>query len=201
MSETPETVEFTERDEADLNKLLSGEEKPQFHTVLEVWREVLSNAPAEGRLPMTPRWAVKLLGSYAGLTFADTVKVKELYFSHFEEMRAILDLVIDSDENCLTYSKAEDDALENALHYKEVLTLWQKQMLQHELEWDAASPTAAAELAALGEIQAFFFGEQGITQFLGEIQLRFDDDDQAELVAELEAQKVAWWTEAGVTGE
>lgn len=192
MENTPE-VELTEQDEADIHRLYSEPDgPPSFHTVLQVWRDVLAVAERERKTPISPQWAMKILGSYVGITFADCLEVHERYFDKLIELRDILTWEISQDEDCLTWTTPEEDVEHNAHHYKQVLILWQMAVLQWELDWDCADPLAGSELAAISEVHKLFFGDAnrpGMSAYLDNIQFQFDDHDQAELVAALEEMK------------
>lgn len=188
-------VELTEQDEADIHRLYSepdGVEEPTFHPVLKVWKEVLAVAESERATPISPQWATKIISSYPGLTFAGCATVHERYFAKLIQLRDILSMVIDGDDECLNYDTPEEDVEHNSHHYKDVLTMWQMAVLQWELEWDCTDPHAAIELAAISEVHKIFFGDAhrpGMTAYLDNIQFQFTDSDQAELVEALEQLK------------
>jgi hypothetical protein len=160
---------------------------PQFHTVLEVWREVLKPAEAERTKRVTPQWANRIVGAYQGITFADMEGFRDLYFGRLGELNQILLDEIASDEDCLTYATAEEDLENNHGHYKALLFNWQLHFMGWELAWECTSATAEIELAVISEIHKMFFGDTGITPFLESIRFEFTDADQHELTAALEA--------------
>jgi hypothetical protein len=170
-------------------------EAPKFHTVLEVWREVLRPARKEAKNRVTAGWAAKVINSYGKIDFADMNDFRDLYYAKIDELLTILEAEIDSDPDCLSYDSPEDDALENRLHYKNLLRDWQKAILGWELAWDCADPFAAIELGAISEVHKMFFGQTGLTQFLDNIRFEYTPDDQQELADELEAMR------SGVNGE
>lgn len=188
--ETP--VGMTSQDEEDIHRLYSepdGIETPTFHPVLEVWREVLVPIETEAVANITPQWATRIVTSFAGVTFADMLEFQERYFTKLREFRDILTTEIDGDPECLSYSTPEEDVEHNAHHYKNVMMLWQMALLQWELDWDTADPMAATELAAISEVHKMFFGNVGMTAYLDNIGLQFNDDDQAELLEALEGMR------------
>lgn len=156
-------------------------EPPAFHPVLEVWREVLKPAALEAQKKVTPQWASRMVASYSCLTFADMNQMRDRYFGKIAQLAAIVDLEIATDSDCLSYDKPEDDAAENAAHYKNILLQWQLQFLQWELEWDTVDPHAAVELAAISEVHKMFFGQTGLTAFLDNIKFEYTEADQADL--------------------
>jgi hypothetical protein len=186
-------VDFTgaEVSDEDIKSFIEGGPAPSFHPVLQVWQRVLEPAAGEAKTEkVTPQYATRILQSYPGLTYADMVDVRDLYYGKILELSAILDAEIGTLEQPFEYfDKPEVDAEENATHYKALLTDWQKQFLTWELAWDCTSPTAAAEVAAISEVHKMFFGPTGIVAYLDNIKLEFTEDDQAALAAELEELK------------
>lgn len=180
-NEPVESIEMSEKDEADLKQLLEDGTEPEFHPVLQVWREVLSNGPELAKEKVTPQWASKIVGTYSGVTFADMEEVQAGYFDRIAELARILDLEIATDKDCLSYTTAEDDVLNNSDHYKNLLRDWQLSFLQWELDWDTTSPYAAAQLASISEVHKMFFGPTGLTAYLDNIKLEFTEQDQADL--------------------
>lgn len=191
MSEPTERIEEpTEQDVADIAAMygeadgVSGADEPQFHTVLEVWREVLAPVSAEKHARITPAWANRITSSYRELDFADMRAFQEIYYDLHIELLGLVHAEIATDPDCLSYTTPEEDAAENAAHYKQLLIDWQKVILRRELEWECDSPTAAVELAAISEVHKFYFGapgQQGITAYLENIKLEYGDEDQVEM--------------------
>ena len=171
-------TEMTEKDEADLKQLLEEGAEVEFHPVLQVWREVLSNGPELAKEKVTPQWASKIVGTYTGVHFADMERMQELYFSKIGALAAILEYEINTDSDCLTYTTPELDAVENANHYKNLLRDWQLMFLQWELDWKTTDPEAAVELAAISEVHKMFFDPQGLTALLDQINFQFTDTDR-----------------------
>lgn len=176
-----EHIELTSQDEEDLAKLLSEGKAPDYHTILEVWRETLVPAETELVKRVTPTWAARIVASYTGVSFADMNLYRDTYFGMFIELLDILRAEIDTDEECLKFYSPADDAENNANHYKNVLRDWQKALLLWELEWDCTDPAAPVKLAAIAEVHKAVFGPTGITQFLDNIGLEFNESDQVEM--------------------
>lgn len=185
MTEPIESIELSEQDEKDIAKLLEEGAEPEFHPVLEVWREVLSNGPDLAKEKVSPQWASKIVATYAGVTFADMEDVQAGYFNKIAELARILDLEIATDKECLTYRTPEEDKTENASHYKNLLRDWQLTFLQWELDWNTRDPHAASELAAISEVHKMFFGPTGLTAYLDNIQFEFNEQDQQDLAEAL----------------
>jgi hypothetical protein len=185
MNDPVESIEMSEKDEADLKALLEGSVEPDFHTVLEVWREVLKNGPELAKEKVTPQWATKIVSQYSGIGFVDMEDVQTRYFGKIAELANILDIEIKSDKDCLTYTTFEDDKIENAHHYKNLLRDWQLTFLQWELDWETVSHDAAIELCAISEVHKMFFGPTGLTAYLDNIQFEFTEQDQQDLAEAL----------------
>lgn len=195
MTEYTESHELSPDDVADLAKLYAepdavepGDE-PSYHTILEVWRAALEPSTRAAAEPVTPRYALKILGKYEGLTFADVQEVHDLYFAKIEDLKEILADEIASDPEALSHVEMELDKVENRHHYLQLLTLWQQAVLQWELEWDTTSPTAAVELAAAGEVSEIIFGSGGLVGQLEAIGFEFDEEDQAAIAEVLVEQR------------
>jgi hypothetical protein len=187
MTDPVESIEMSTKDEEDLKRLLDEGTPPEFHPVLEVWREVLAPAADLAEEKVTPQWASKMVATYPGLVFADMEDMQRRYFAKIGELAAILDTEIAKDKDCLTYRTPEDDALENSGHYKQLLTDWQLHFLQWELDWETTSPEAATELASISEVHKMFFGPTGLTAYLDNIKFEFNEEDQTELAQSLRA--------------
>lgn len=187
-----ETIELSDKDRDDLAALSAeGPGVPQFHTILEVWREVLKPAAVEGTKRPTPQWCNRMITSYPGVTHADMYNLRDSYFSKIQELLDILLEEIKADSDALTYTSPEEDVEHNSGHYRDLLTTWQVHFLQWELDWDCLDPNAAAEIAAVAEVHKVFFGQVGLTQFLDNIRFEYTEEDQAALAAALEATRVA----------
>jgi hypothetical protein len=181
-------IEFSESDLADLKELgVTGGDAPTFHTILEVWREVLAPAYDQLSVKVTPQWASKMVQSYPELKFADCTALQESYFGKLIDLLDIIKAEIATDDECLTYSTPEEDVENNSGHYLEVLTQWQLTFLGWELAWSCEDEDAAVELAAISETHKAIFGDLGMTQFLDNIKFEFTDADSAALAEKLQA--------------
>ena len=189
MPEFEETIELPDQDKTDLHRLYAepdGVEAALFHPILQVWREVLKPAADEMDQKITPNWANRIVTSFTEVRFADMELYRKSYFGKLMQLAEILDDEIASDDDCLTYTTPEEDALENAHHYKNLLLNWQLAVLQWEMDWNTTDLDAAVELAAISEVHKMFFGAQGITAFLDNIGFEFTDDDSQSLMIALE---------------
>lgn len=192
MKDNPE-VTMTEQDELDIAKLLSDPNvKPVFKPILTVWREILSHVPNERTKPVTPQWAVRMLSTFVGLSFGDLQRLQDSYFDKMAVLAQIVDDEIASDDECLKVMDVDEDRTENAGHYLAIITAWQKKFMGWELDWRTENADAAIELAAISESHTSLFGNDvrpGIVQYLDSINLRFTDEDQAELQRQLHEMK------------
>jgi hypothetical protein len=170
--------ETTIEGELTVEDIIAEANNAGYHTILEVWREVLRPADAERSKRITPQWATRVVGTYHGVTYADMPAFRELYFGKILHLAGILEDEIESDDECLNLTTAEEDVEHNTSHYLNVLFAWQMQFMQWEIEWDATSSTAAIEVAALAEVHKMFFDPQGITALLDQIAFQFTDTDR-----------------------
>lgn len=175
--------------DAELNTdtVLAEGEEPKYHPLLMIWREVLKPATAEADAKPSPQWCNKMVQSYTGIGFDDMYTFRDTYFGKIQEMVAILDEVIASDKECLTYTSAEEDRAENRALYLRVITEWQCQVLRWELRWDCRMQYAEVELAAISEVHKIFFDQTGIANFLDNIGFPMEEGDRDNLAAALNA--------------
>ena len=176
-----ETIEYYVPD--DLSELGEAQEQAPYRTLLEVWRAVLEPAvTGEMRTdPISPQWATKMVTTYPGIGFADVEGIHHGVFDMAAELAAILQEEIDSDDECLKKASAEEDATENAAHYKYLLAAWQVHLVQAELAWRPSHREAALDLAVLSGVQQMFLGEMGLVAHLDSIGFEFTEEDKAVL--------------------
>jgi hypothetical protein len=188
-----EVIEFPSNDVVPgevIDERPTEEEAPRYHTILEVWREVLKPAHAEVLKNVTPQWAGKMVQSYPQIKYSDCEDLRDRYYAKLFQLEAQLLQEIGTDENCLTWETPEEDVQHNSHHYKNLLLQWQLSFMQWELDWRSFHKDAAVELAAIGECHIIMFGSperQGLTAFLGNVKFELTEDDQAEIQAELNA--------------
>lgn len=187
-NETPDT-EIPVITDAEIGSFIEGGKLPSYHTILEVWREVLRPAKDEKDSKVTPAWANRVVASYQDLCFQDMVDYRDAYFAKIIQLADILDYVISQDGDALSYATPAEDREHNSVHYKNLLLLWQQAVLQWELDWDCTDLNAGVEVAAISEVHKMFFGETGLTAHLDNIQFEFTEDDQAVLAEALEQLK------------
>lgn len=185
MTDTTETTDLTVQD------ILEEAGQATYHTILQVWQEVLKPAEAEKSKRITPQYANRICTTYNGLQFADMLEFRDRYFSKILQLASILDIEIATDDECLKLISPEEDIEHNSVHYLNVLTDWQKAFLQWELDWDCADPAAPIELAAISEVHRMFFDQNGLTALLDQIKFEFTDDDRDLLSAALQELREA----------
>jgi hypothetical protein len=159
---------------------------PAYHTILQVWREVLAPAEAESKKKITPQWANRIVTTYNGIGFGDMFAFKNEYFGKIMELAAILEAEIATDDECLNLLTPEEDVEGNTHHYINVLTEWQKAFLQWELDWEVLHPHAAVQLAAIAEVHKMFFEQTGLVALLDQIKFEFTDADREQLALALD---------------
>ena len=177
--------EGTIEGELTVDDIVSEAAKSKYHTILELWRELLKASEQTRKEKVSPQWAVKVTTQYNEMTYADMDDFTDEYYDRVDDLRRILDAEIDTDDECLNFVSAEEDREGNGYHYINVLTDWQKQFLMWELDWNCGSPSAAIEVAVLSELHKMFFGELGITNLLDQINFEFTDSDRDALATAL----------------
>jgi hypothetical protein len=156
-----------------------------YHSILEIWREVLVPSFTERKKKITPQWANRIVTTYNGVVFSDMHYFRDRYFDKIEELFTILVTEIEGDDECLNVTTPEEDVEANTHHYLNVLTNWQKAFLQWELDWTPAADDAGVELAVISEVHRMFFDQNGLTALLDQIRFEFTDADRDLLAAEL----------------
>ena len=151
-------------------------EKPRIRTVLEVWREVLSNVPEAADEPITMDTAVRLLGAHGFLTMRELSDYSGFYFSILEEAAGILEAELELDPSVLEAGEEDGDA--NKAAYLNLLINWQKMLRVHEKNWTVDNMYAGPRLAAYIDGANFLVGRTGLAAHLSEIWFEFNDDDQ-----------------------
>lgn len=187
-----ETIEIDIPD--DLSELPESREPSPYRTLLEIWRAVLEPATT-GEMrdePISPQWATKMVTTYPEVRFADVLKIHHGVFDLAAILAALLDEEIALDDECLNRTSAEEDARENAVHYRSLLAAWQTELIRQELLWRPDKEDAAVTLAVLSEVQQMFLGQQGLVAHLDSIGFQFTDDDQAELQKVLSEARAAF---------
>ena len=174
-----ETVEFDE-------EAWGNEPAPQKHTLLEVWREVLSNIEVMEKNKLSMREAGALLQQFPFLIMFDLRRYPAIYWAKMKEMRAIVLAEIESDPEALT--KVETDAVDNKHHYLNILVGWQRLVRQWEDAWDVTQLRADMEFIAIAQIHNFFLSQNGLVAHLSEIEMEFSQEDAQTVAEAIEAE-------------
>jgi len=170
--------ENTQESELTVEDILAEADETPYHSILEVWREVLKPAVAERTVKITPQWANRIVSSYREISFRDVPAFRDLYFDRIEELNDILKTEIASDDECLNINSPEEDVERNSHHYLNLLVDWQKALLQWELDWDVADEKAGVDIASISEVHRMFFDQTGLTSLLDNIKFEVTDADR-----------------------
>lgn len=188
MTDQPtESIEFDIPD--DLSDMPEADPPKPYRTLLEIWRAVLEPAVKREMVerPISPQWATKIVETYPEIRFADTQIIHERVFEKAANLAELLETEIATDDECLKRASAEEDARENAEHYRNMLFFWQAAFIVDELEWRPTNERAAIDLAVLSEVQQMFLGPNGLISHLDSIGFQYTDADQEELQKRLVA--------------
>lgn len=187
VTETGEEVQLTD---AQISQFIdAGGQAPEYHTILEVWREILKHSRNELTAHVNAGWASKIVSSWPEITYASMEAYRDIYFGLLIEALEILEAEIASDADCLSYTTPADDAEENAHHYKNLILQWNMMFQQAELDWVCTMENAGCWVAAISEGNKAIFGPTGVTQYLDNIGFEFGESDQADLQAALVEQR------------
>ena len=163
----------------------SGDE-PQPRTLLEVWKIILDGLEKHETAHISMEIADQIVTAHPRLRIQDVATYHVIYFHCLKEFREALLAEIESDPECFT--RAENDAEENRHHYLNLLTLWQQQLHQWDLEWSCASQDAHIEMAAIGSAANFILGENGLAGHLDAINFDYSDEDAVSVGAAISGE-------------
>lgn len=187
VTETGEEVSFTDN---QLQQFIeAGGQVPEYHTILEVWREILKHAEEEITAHVNAGWASKIVSTWPEVTYAQMERYRDIYFGLLIDCYKVLLDEIASDPDCLSYKTPADDAQENAHHYKNLILQWNMMFQQAELDWECTQSDAGPWVAAISEGNKAVFGPTGVTQYLDNIGFEFTEADQMALQEALVEQR------------
>lgn len=155
--------------------------EPEPITLLETWRELLKSIDTTRDEPIGPAEASRILQKWPNLKVQELSLHKAWFYDYLSTMHSILLLELAQDPAALQH--IEDDAVDNHHHYLNLIMQWQLQLQHWTSSWDSDAKDAHITMAALAETQQFFFGPNGMSNHLDQIQFEFTEDD-ATLVAE-----------------
>lgn len=164
----------------------------QYHTLLEVWQEVIAGSVTVRKERINPQWARRVISAHPQVFYQDMPEYAALYYDKIDQLAEALQAEIETDDECLNRDNPEEDREHNSLHYANVIFSWQKLFLSWELDWDCTSTDAAIELAAIIEVHKMFFGDVGLITVLDQINFEFTESLQEQLFLELEELKSSW---------
>lgn len=167
--EIVETIEFDE------NTTPEPEAPPREYTMLETWREILSNVESMKDRRITMEDALQTLNNHPYLKLFDVPVHNATFYSFLSDAFDALKYEIESDPECL--KRAENDAEENRAHYLNLIINWGKLARQREETWDVSNPSAAPMLSGHIEAASFLMGSKGLLAHLGEIDFEYDEED------------------------
>ena len=168
-------VEDTVRD------MLEGklDEAPVTHTLLEMWREILSNIDTQERLKIPMAVAGRIIRNYPQMKMQEVPEYWKRYYTLLSELRDILNVEISSDPKCL--SRVDDDMEANRHHYLNLIATWQVAIRAWEDDWEITAEDSHLWYAAIGDTINFVFGERGMMQQLPTLGFVYDDDAALEI--------------------
>lgn len=166
---------------------LNPEEPEEYHSILQVWKAILSPARESAHEKVTPQWASRICSKYLQLRYGDMNEFRDRYHALIGELEDALDAIIASDDECLKVLNAVEDAQHNSPHYAQVLTDWQIILLGREMDWDCTDPYAAVELSVVSEIHNILFGPTGMTALLDGIPFEYTEMHQEALALALQS--------------
>lgn len=172
-----------------LEEIMEKAESAPYNPVLKIWQTLLSAAQNVRNESITPQWAVKVTQDYPQLSFADMPFYRDMLYNKIDLFKEVLNIEIESDDECLKVISPEEDLERNGRLYLNVLILWQKLILTWELDWNCEDPDAAVELATIADVHKMFFADNGIVALLEEIKFEMTDDKRELLTEELEELK------------
>lgn len=180
MTEPELDAELSDQDRRDLESLVTNEEAPKY-TVMETWAKLLDSIETAELDPINPMVAMRQIGNWPHLTFADLDPFYAKYHSFLKEMREVIrQELLDNPELVL---HVEDDAAYNHENYVNVIRQWHVLVSLWESEWRTSDADAGIGVAAIAEAQQFTLGQQGLVNYLAHINLMFTPADR-EIIAE-----------------
>gem|GEM_PF-3914430 len=185
------TENLTEQDKSDLAQM--GIEVPEDevvpqHSLLFIWRDLLSHVPKSAAEPIPMVVAHKVVNSWPKLTYQDTAKYHVLYHQFLQQAADLVDEAIAKRPEAIDFV-GEDDLTENGKTYLDLLVQWHLALDRFEhTEWRAEDEDSHIKLAAVIDARATLFSDTGLTGHLDAIHFRVTDE---EFLAAVEAAKEA----------
>lgn len=152
-------------------------------TVLEVWRELLSNINNEEVTKLSFAQVVSISGRHDRLRLSDVTTYALTFYELLAEALTIVLDEIASEPESLSRG-GDDDAEDNKAHYLNIITQWQIMFAAEEASFLSHLPKAEEQdsvvyMAALIDAMNFVLGESGLVAHLDAINFAFNDEDAA----------------------
>lgn len=181
MNDTTDTIEpdMIEGQVIDLPSVEDRDYIPLFVTYEKLLESV--HSPSANRV--TPQLATRITGQYR-LDYKDLDDYLQLFNSYIIQAIHRLQEVFEGVNDKLITS-AEEDVAELGDRYTQLISVWQTDAYQRELDWDTLSKNAGIQIAAMSEFHNMFFSDTGALAMLDQIGYELSEDDRDALEAEI----------------
>lgn len=186
------TAENVDTTELTVQDILDEAGDTAYHSILEIWQEILRPSEKVRKERITPQWAMRVTGKHPQVRFEDMPVYRDLFYDRIDQLNEVLLAEIETDDECLNVTSPEEDVEQNSHHYLNIIVNWQKAILTWELNWDCTHVDAAVDLASLVEVHRMFFDPTGLNALLDQIKFEFTEEHQLYLTEELAALKESW---------
>ena len=158
----------------------------EYRTVLEAWKFMLDAQDTHRGKKLNSDWAVAIIAKWPFLRFNEVKRVSKYYEELMDQVKTIIDMIIEANPEALKVRSLSLDAQENKELYVYLLTEWQKIFINAQHEWDADDEDAAPKVVAIGEAyNALLNSQMGLAGYLGEINMVFTEEEQEAMNTEL----------------
>lgn len=161
---------------------VEGEDERPVRTVLEAWDKVLDSLEVVEAEGINVQLATTVLSRHRLIGVPELPRYFELYYDLARDMRECVRAEIALHPEAL---KIEGDGEHNRESYLNVLLQWQQVLILNEREWKVTDPDATIKLAVLADVHAFYLGEMGVAQHLGEIGFAWTQKETLEFAEAL----------------
>lgn len=157
-------------------------------TLLEIWREVLTNIEASLEEGATLHAYLRIMADPAlpRINDKEFSSYWQTYHNLLVEARAVLADVLDENPDAL--KNTENDAEDNHDVYLDLIERWQRLTLEWSQYW-AKSDGGAALAIAIVKATDFITGPQGLGAHLPHIGFQMSEEERDEIYARLEAHE------------
>lgn len=181
MNDTTDTIEpdVIEGQVIELPSVEGRDYIPLFVTYEKLLESV--HSPSANRV--SPQLATRIAGQYR-LDYKDLDDYLQLFNSYIIQAIHRLQEVFEGVNDKLITS-AEEDVAELGDRYTKLISVWQTDAYQRELDWDTLSKNAGIQIAAMSEFHNMFFSDTGALAMLDQIGYELSEDDRDALEAEI----------------